>query len=463
MRAIKNFNDYNYTRIYEAEGSENNNSVKSIEALMGLFFKCYTFAATKIPNYANVAADLEKISKEPELKAKGDLIFNIVSGIAPKMGKEYNPLVGKLVPIASIIKRAYNHIIESEEGKKSAKEINSAISKIMTDSLEGLKNVVTSIKESSIVDYRSFRYKMILEAEENELEGKNRGDREDILNSIKSVQSLLAQQANTGLTDSVKQFAEKGISDLESITAKLKDSKSWGELKRSARKEKMKEYVEKIANLNKGMTDLIYSEANKVGVDKKTAEFIKQISDELTELTEEETKIKIKQQELASKEKSANVEEYKVGDSVKYKRDNGEEATSKIEKIEGDKYFFKTEDGKEFSKDKKDIIGKGEEPKKEEAKKEEGEVIESGNVDKENLKKDGKNAEKIKEFQVNYNKSGYFSKISEDGRYGKNTEAAIRKIAGLSKQMANKEINTDEGKKMTQDIMDLAKKLSEGK
>ena len=50
--------------------------------------------------------------------------------------------------------------------------------------------------------------------------------------------------------------------------------------------------------------------------------------------------------------------EYKVGDKVKYKRDNGEEVEKEIVKIEGDNFFFKDKEGKEFSKAKTDIIGK---------------------------------------------------------------------------------------------------------
>jgi hypothetical protein len=50
--------------------------------------------------------------------------------------------------------------------------------------------------------------------------------------------------------------------------------------------------------------------------------------------------------------------EYKVGDKVKYKRDNGEEIEKEITKIEGDNFFFKDKEGNEFSKAKTDIIGK---------------------------------------------------------------------------------------------------------
>ena len=50
--------------------------------------------------------------------------------------------------------------------------------------------------------------------------------------------------------------------------------------------------------------------------------------------------------------------EYKVGDKVKYKRDNGEEVEKEIVKIEGDNIFFKDKEGNEFSKPKTDIVGK---------------------------------------------------------------------------------------------------------
>jgi ABC-type antimicrobial peptide transport system permease subunit len=50
--------------------------------------------------------------------------------------------------------------------------------------------------------------------------------------------------------------------------------------------------------------------------------------------------------------------QYKVGDLVKYKRDNGEESQNEITKIEGDKIFFKDKDDKEFSKNVGDIISK---------------------------------------------------------------------------------------------------------
>jgi gas vesicle protein len=50
--------------------------------------------------------------------------------------------------------------------------------------------------------------------------------------------------------------------------------------------------------------------------------------------------------------------EYKVGDTVKYKMKDGSNSEKEIVKIDGDNYFFKDKEGKEFSKPKSDIIEK---------------------------------------------------------------------------------------------------------
>jgi hypothetical protein len=50
--------------------------------------------------------------------------------------------------------------------------------------------------------------------------------------------------------------------------------------------------------------------------------------------------------------------EYKVGDKVKFKRNNGEEAEATITKVEGDTWFFKGKDGKDLKKNMSDITSK---------------------------------------------------------------------------------------------------------
>lgn len=50
--------------------------------------------------------------------------------------------------------------------------------------------------------------------------------------------------------------------------------------------------------------------------------------------------------------------EYKVGDIVEYNRGDGKKDTKEIIRIDGDSFFFKSKEGKEFSKTKADIVGK---------------------------------------------------------------------------------------------------------
>lgn len=51
-------------------------------------------------------------------------------------------------------------------------------------------------------------------------------------------------------------------------------------------------------------------------------------------------------------------EEYKEGDTVKYKTQKGDELEKEIVRIEGDNFFFKDKEGNEFSKKKEEIISK---------------------------------------------------------------------------------------------------------
>ena len=157
-------------------------------------------------------------------------------------------------------------------------------------------------------------------------------------------------------------------------------------------------------------------------------------------------------EETVSKGKES---EYKVGDIVKYKKENGEESQNEVIKIEGDKVFLKNKEGKEFSKDKKEIEGKVEGSKD----KEEAKDIKSGNVDKENLKKNGPNYEAIKKFQEAYNSLGIGEKIGQDGAYGKNTESAVKKISGMIRSLSDKEIKTNDGKLLSAELITTFKKL----
>jgi len=82
-----------------------------------------------------------------------------------------------------------------------------------------------------------------------------------------------------------------------------------------------------------------------------------QISELESELKEESSNYDILSAFYITEAEEAEVE-YKVGDFVKYKLQDGSENTKEIVKIEGDNFFFKDKEGNEFSKKKSDIVGK---------------------------------------------------------------------------------------------------------
>lgn len=68
----------------------------------------------------------------------------------------------------------------------------------------------------------------------------------------------------------------------------------------------------------------------------------------------------IKEDDIKAAVAKGGTSDYKVGDMVKYKSKTNNIFTKKIDKIEGDKYWFTDTDGKPFFKTKEDIIGKEE-------------------------------------------------------------------------------------------------------
>jgi hypothetical protein len=230
-------------------------------------------------------------------------------------------------------------------------------------------------------------------------------------------------------------------------------------MKRKERKDKLESMNTEIDKIIQETNELQKSELIKIGVDKKIADGMSTIITSINSMSDKAKEIDDKA--IADAKASAPVIEYKEGDIVKYKKENGEEAQSEIIKIEGDKVFFKDKEGKEFTKDKKDLTGKVEGSTEE--KKDESKDIKSGNVDKGNLKKDGANAPVIKKFQEDYNNLGIGIKLATDGAYGRNTEKAIVKVSNMIKSLSGKEVKVDGGKILTGELQTALKKLIDNK
>jgi hypothetical protein len=273
---------------------------------------------------------------------------------------------------------------------------------------------------------------------------------------------MVSQEKNPS-SDALKNRAKEVISKFDEYKKSLSNEEEWEKMKRRERKEKVESMNKEVDSIVQKTNELQKSELIKIGVDKKIADSMSNIISTINTIAEKTKEIDDKIiTETNSKEKES---EYKVGDIVKYKKENGEESQNEVLKIEGDKVFLKDKEGKEFSKDKKEIEGKveGSKEKDKEEDKEEVKDIKSGNIDKENLKKNGPNYEAIKKFQEDYNSLGIGEKIGIDGGYGKNTESAVKRISGMIRSLSDKEIKTNDGKLLSGELINTVKKLLDNK
>jgi len=436
---------------------ETSGTVKTISEVISLFFKCYMFAATKTSNYPDVLADLLSVSDEKDPAKRADTMESVIKKVSDKMDAKYAPVKEEANKAASSIKDLYNNVASTEEAKK----YNDVINKMVTSKIISYQDILKNqpLKENrnvspykNLLGFDNYHYPSLYE--------KNTFDdeRDALSDKMKSIYSEMISQQKNPSSETLKAKASEVISKFDEYQKLLSDKGAWEKMKRKERKDKLESMNSEIDGIIQKTNDLQKSELIKIGVDKKIADSMSTIITSINSMSDKAKEIDDKA--IADAKASETVIEYKVGDIVKYKRENGEEAQSEIIKIEGDKVFFKDKDGKEFTKDKKDLTGKVEAG---EEKKEEDKDIKSGNVEKGNLKKDGPNAPVIKKFQEDYNNLGIGIKLTTDGAYGKNTEKAIVKVANMIKSLSGKEVKVDGGKILTGELQGLLKKLIENK
>jgi hypothetical protein len=93
----------------------------------------------------------------------------------------------------------------------------------------------------------------------------------------------------------------------------------------------------------------------------------KVMSDAEAEVQNLESELQLESFDILGSFYIKEADEFKEGEKVKYKRDNGDEVEKEILRIEGDKIFFKDKDGNEFSKPITDVTKiEGEADKKDE-------------------------------------------------------------------------------------------------
>jgi hypothetical protein len=453
---ILSFNKY--TKIFEDDtktsGESESPTVKTLNELISIFFKCYMAVATKAIDYKGVISDFLAVMEEKDPAKKGEAMQKSIKNVTDKIDPRYSDLKGDIEEAASAIKDLYSEVASTEEAKKNIEAIN----KMVTDKIISYQNILKSqplkveveeIKESRKI-YGFDDYSRVSLYEKNTF-----GDERDvILQKMKSIYTEMVSQEKNPSSDALKNRAKEVISKFDEYKKILtKDEEEWKKMKRRERKEQVESINKEVDSIVQKTNELQKSELIKIGVDKKIADSMTEIISTINTIAEKTKEIDDKIiEETVSKEKES---EYKVGDIVKYKKENGEESQNEVIKIEGDKVFLKNKEGKEFSKDKKEIEGKVEGSKD----KEEAKDIKSGNVDKENLKKNGPNYEAIKKFQEAYNSLGIGEKIGQDGAYGKNTESAVKKISGMIRSLSDKEIKTNDGKLLSAELITTFKKL----
>ena len=436
---------------------ETSGTVKTISEVISLFFKCYMFAATKTSNYPDVLADLLSVSDEKDPAKRADTMEAVIKKVSDKMDAKYAPVKEEANKAASSIKDLYNNVASTEEAKK----YNDVINKMVTSKIISYQDILKNqpLKENrnvspykNLLGFDNYHYPSLYE--------KNTFDdeRDALSDKMKSIYSEMISQQKNPSSETLKGKASEVISKFDEYQKLLSDKGAWEKMKRKERKDKLESMNSEIDGIIQKTNDLQKSELIKIGVDKKIADTMSTIITSINSMSDKAKEIDDKA--IADAKASEPVIEYKAGDIVKYKKENGEEAQSEIIKIEGDKVFFKDKDGKEFTKDKKELTGKVEAG---DEKKEADKDIKSGNVEKGNLKKDGPNAPVIKKFQEDYNNLGIGIKIGAVGIYGRKTERAIVKVANMIKSLSGKEVKVDGGKILTGELQGLIKKLIENK
>ena len=438
---------------------EESPTVKTLNELISIFFKCYMSVATKAIDYKGVISDFLAVMEEKDPAKKGEAMQKSIKNVTDKIDPRYSDLKGDIEEAASSIKDLYSEVASTEEAKKNIEAIN----KMVTDKIIEYQNILKSqplkveikeIKESRKI-YGFDDYSRVSLYEKNTF-----GDERDvILQKMKSIYTEMVSQEKNPSSDALKNRAKEVISKFDEYKKSLSNEEEWEKMKRRERKEKVESMNKEVDTIVQKTNELQKSELIKIGVDKKIADSMTEIISTINTIAEKTKEIDDKIiEETITKGKES---EYKVGDIVKYKKENGEESQNEVIKIEGDKVFLKNKEGKEFSKDKKEIEGKVEGSKDKD--KEGVKDIKSGNVDKENLKKDGPNYETIKKFQEDYNSLGIGEKIGQDGAYGKNTESAVKKISGMIRSLSDKEIKTNDGKLLSAELITTFKKLLDNK
>jgi hypothetical protein len=409
----------NYHKLFEADDA--NGAVSAAEQIVNLFYQAYGNAVTKIGDYKDAIDDLLSVAEEKDAAKKADLFESVLKKVVSKIKPEYKGAGNTILEAGKKLKDAYSTLLETEEGKKSAEEINKIIYRKILEFQKGLQ---TASKEMPKVEASKEEVKESFEyANEDDInEGifkKNTflDERNLLISSVVILYSDMVAQAKNGATDSIKAKGKEIADKLKTLNDELADEKGWEDMKRKGRKDRLDAIPGEIAAFKEDFNKTLMAASTKMGIDKKVAGIISEVIKMLDTVSTTVAEV-----------------DKKVADATVAKTD--EEI-----KEEGKKEDDKKDDDKEYIE------------------------ISTGNVKKHNLSKKGPNLDAIKKFQENYNDIKAGAEIKADGLYGNNTEKAIVATAKMIGALTGVDLEkaTDGGKKLTPEIQAAIQKFIDNK
>jgi hypothetical protein len=409
----------NYHKLFEADDA--NGAVSAAEQIVNLFYQAYGNAVTKIGDYKDAIDDLLSVAEEKDAAKKADLFETVLKKVVSKIKPEYKGAGNTILEAGKKLKDAYTTLLETEEGKKSAEEINKVIYRKILEFQKGLQ---TASKEMPKVEApkegvkESFEY--VDEDDINEgLFKKNTfmDERNLLISSVVILYSDMVAQAKNGATDSIKAKAKEIADKLKTLNDELAAENDWEGMKRKERKNRLDAIPGEIAAFKEDFNKTLMAASTKMGIDKKVAGIISEVIKMLDTVSTTVAEV-----------------DKKVADATVAKTDE------KI-KEEGKKEDDKKGDDKEYIE------------------------ISTGNVKKHNLSKKGPNLDAIKKFQENYNTLKAGAEIKADGLYGNNTEKAIVATAKMIGALTGSDLEkaTDGGKKLTPEVQAAVQKFIDNK
>lgn len=409
----------NYHKLFEADDA--NGAVSAAEQIVNLFYQAYGNAVTKIGDYKDAIDDLLSVAEEKDAAKKADLFESVLKKVVSKIKPEYKAAGNTILEAGKKLKDAYSTLLETEEGKKSAEEINKIIYRKILEFQKGLQ---TASKEMPKVEASKEEVKESFEyANEDDInEGifkKNTflDERNLLISSVVILYSDMVAQAKNGATDSIKAKGKEIADKLKTLNDELADEKGWEDMKRKGRKDRLDAIPGEIAAFKEDFNKTLMAASTKMGIDKKVAGIISEVIKMLDTVSTTVAEV-----------------DKKVADATVAKTD--EEI-----KEEGKKEDDKKDDDKEYIE------------------------ISTGNVKKHNLSKKGPNLDAIKKFQENYNDIKAGAEIKADGLYGNNTEKAIVATAKMIGALTGVDLEkaTDGGKKLTPEVQAAIQKFIDNK